>query len=69
MYSPVFQDKGLMVSGRTYGMKFYLSDIIQPGYTDNIMVGVSYIKIEGFFYLSLITGPIIILYLKLLIPQ
>lgn len=40
-------NKGMMVSGGTYGVKFYLSDIIQPGYIV-IMVGGNYIKIEGF---------------------
>ena len=60
-------NKGLMVSGGTYGVKFYLSDIIQPGYIV-IMVGENYIKIEGFLNFSFVSGPIVIICLKLLIP-
>lgn len=67
MNSPVCLDKGLMVSGGTYGVKFYLSDIIQPGYIV-IMVGENYIKIEGLLNFPFVSGPIVIICLKLLIP-
>lgn len=60
-------NKGLMISGRSYGVKFYLSDIIQPRYMV-IMVGENYIKIEGVLDFSFVSGPIVIICLKLLIP-
>lgn len=56
-----------MISGRSYGVKFYLSDIIQPRYMV-IMVGENYIKIEGVLDFSFVSGPIVIICLKLLIP-